>query len=101
VSIAVVRDKQLISAKALAKPISRRTRRPTPPRGTPSEKLNRVCLGGGTFQNVYLLTRALAGLRGNGFEVFLHSRGPPMTAASHWDRPSSPAKGLNALSRAI
>jgi len=40
------------------------------------EKLNRVCLSGGTFQNVYLLTRALAGLRGNGFEVFLHSRVP-------------------------
>jgi hydrogenase maturation protein HypF len=41
-----------------------------------AEKLNRVCLSGGTFQNVYLLTRALAGLRGNGFEVFLHSRVP-------------------------
>ena len=41
-----------------------------------TEKLNRVCLSGGTFQNVYLLTRALAGLRGNGFEVFLHSRVP-------------------------
>ena len=41
-----------------------------------TEKLNRVCLSGGTFQNAYLLTRALAGLRGNGFEVFLHSRVP-------------------------
>jgi len=42
-----------------------------------AEKLNRVCLSGGTFQNVYLLTHALAGLRRNGFEVFLHSRVPP------------------------
>jgi hydrogenase maturation protein HypF len=41
-----------------------------------AEKLNRVCLSGGTFQNVYLLARALAGLRGNAFEVFLHSRVP-------------------------
>jgi len=41
------------------------------------EELNRVCLSGGTFQNVYLLTRALAGLRARGFEVFLHSKVPP------------------------
>ena len=39
--------------------------------------LNRVCLSGGTFQNVYLLTRAVAGLRRHGFEVFLHSEVPP------------------------
>jgi hydrogenase maturation protein HypF len=42
-----------------------------------AEKLNRVCLSGGTFQNVYLLTRVLAGLRGHEFEVFLHSEVPP------------------------
>ena len=41
-----------------------------------TEKLNQVCLSGGTFQNVYLLTRALAGLRGQGFEVFLHAKVP-------------------------
>ena len=40
-------------------------------------KLNRVCLSGGTFQNVYLLKRAVDGLRRNGFEVFLHSHVPP------------------------
>jgi len=42
-----------------------------------SEKLNRVCLSGGAFQNVYLLTRSVAGLRRHGFEVFLHSEVPP------------------------
>ena len=41
------------------------------------ERLNRVCLSGGTFQNVYLLKRAVDGLRRNGFEVFLHSQVPP------------------------
>ncbi len=40
------------------------------------ENLNRVCLSGGTFQNVFLLRRAVAGLRSNGFEVFLHSKRP-------------------------
>jgi hydrogenase maturation protein HypF len=42
-----------------------------------SEKLNRVCLSGGTFQNVYLLRRAVTGLRRRGFEVFLHAQVPP------------------------
>ena len=42
-----------------------------------AEKLNRVCLSGGTFQNVFLLTRTVAGLRGAGFEVFLHEKVPP------------------------
>jgi hydrogenase maturation protein HypF len=42
-----------------------------------SDGLTRVCLSGGTFQNVLLLERALAGLRESGFEVFLHSRVPP------------------------
>jgi hydrogenase maturation protein HypF len=39
--------------------------------------LRRVCLSGGTFQNVLLVSRAVAGLRRNGFDVFLHSRVPP------------------------
>ncbi len=39
--------------------------------------LNRVCLSGGTFQNVFLLERAVRGLRKSGFEVFLHSKVPP------------------------
>ncbi|HJS98307.1 MAG TPA: carbamoyltransferase HypF [Terriglobales bacterium] len=39
--------------------------------------LNRVCLSGGTFQNVYLLERAMTGLRAAGFDIFLHSNVPP------------------------
>ena len=39
--------------------------------------LRRVCLSGGTFQNVRLLTRTLALLRAAGFEVFLHAEVPP------------------------
>ena len=39
--------------------------------------LTRVCLSGGTFQNVFILQRAVRGLRENGFEVFLHSKVPP------------------------
>lgn len=41
------------------------------------EKLNRVCLSGGTFQNMKLLARTLAGLRHLDFEVFLHAQVPP------------------------
>jgi hydrogenase maturation protein HypF len=37
----------------------------------------RVCLSGGTFQNVRLTESAAAGLQAAGFEVFLHSRVPP------------------------
>ncbi len=42
-----------------------------------SEHLNRVCLSGGTFQNVYLLERAVRSLRALNFEVLLHSLVPP------------------------
>jgi len=42
-----------------------------------AEKIGRVCLSGGTFQNVFLLERTLAGLRAQGFEVFLHAKVPP------------------------
>jgi hydrogenase maturation protein HypF len=42
-----------------------------------SERLNRVCLSGGTFQNIYLLNHAATLLRRRGFEVFLHSQVPP------------------------
>jgi hydrogenase maturation protein HypF len=41
------------------------------------ERLNRVCLSGGVFQNVYLLERVVADLRRGGFEVFLHATVPP------------------------
>jgi len=39
--------------------------------------LNLVCLGGGVFQNAYLLTRVLAALRDRGFEVFVNRKVPP------------------------
>ncbi|MCU1310895.1 MAG: (NiFe) hydrogenase maturation protein HypF [Candidatus Angelobacter sp.] len=39
--------------------------------------IRNVCLSGGTFQNMYLLRRAVAGLRSGGFEVFLHAEIPP------------------------
>ncbi len=42
-----------------------------------AERITRVCLSGGTFQNVYLAGRAVAGLGAAGFEVFLHSKVPP------------------------
>ncbi|MGH9514408.1 MAG: carbamoyltransferase HypF, partial [Terriglobales bacterium] len=42
-----------------------------------SEKLNRVCLTGGTFQNMYLLSHTVALLRKLGFEVFSHTAVPP------------------------
>jgi hydrogenase maturation protein HypF len=38
--------------------------------------LERVCLSGGTFQNVYLLERTAAELRRLGFGVFLHAMVP-------------------------
>jgi hydrogenase maturation protein HypF len=42
-----------------------------------AEGLNRVCLSGGTFQNMTLLDRAVRGLRQSGFEVFIHAQVPP------------------------
>ena len=41
------------------------------------EQLKRVCLSGGTFQNIYLLHRAVERLRREGFEVYLHALVPP------------------------
>ncbi len=41
------------------------------------EQLKRVCLSGGTFQNLYLLRRVVEGLQRDGFEVYLHSLVPP------------------------
>jgi hydrogenase maturation protein HypF len=40
-------------------------------------RLTRVCLSGGTFQNMRLLALAVAGLRRSGFEIFLHAKVPP------------------------
>ena len=41
------------------------------------ELLNRVCLSGGTFQNMKLLGSTLAGLRGAGFDTYIHAQVPP------------------------
>jgi hydrogenase maturation protein HypF len=38
--------------------------------------LNRVCLSGGTFQNLYILERVTNGLQDRGFGCFLHSTVP-------------------------
>jgi len=38
--------------------------------------LGRVCLSGGTFQNLRLLSHAVTMLRDRGFEVFVHHRVP-------------------------
>jgi hydrogenase maturation protein HypF len=40
-------------------------------------KLARVCLSGGTFQNMRLLTTAAPALRAAGFHVVLHAKVPP------------------------
>ncbi len=41
-----------------------------------SDGLNRVCLSGGTFQNLRLLRQAVEELRAQQFEVFVHRRVP-------------------------
>jgi len=42
-----------------------------------SERIHRICLSGGTFQNFHLLGLTVERLRHKGFEVYLHSRVPP------------------------
>lgn len=41
-----------------------------------SDAVDRVCLSGGTFQNLYLLHRTVVELRRRGFEVFMHAKVP-------------------------
>jgi hydrogenase maturation protein HypF len=41
------------------------------------ERLARVCLSGGVFQNMYLLKRTVKDLDKDGFQVFLHATVPP------------------------
>jgi len=41
-----------------------------------SEKIDRVCLSGGVFQNLLLLSLTLEALEGRGFQVFIHRRVP-------------------------
>jgi hydrogenase maturation protein HypF len=40
------------------------------------DAVNRVCLSGGSFQNLYLLGRTVIELRRRGFDVFLHAQVP-------------------------
>jgi hydrogenase maturation protein HypF len=40
------------------------------------DAVNRVCLSGGSFQNLYLLGRTVVELRRRGFDVFLHAQVP-------------------------
>ena len=40
------------------------------------DNLSRVCLSGGSFQNLRLLRLSIEGLKSNGFEVFVHRRVP-------------------------
>jgi hydrogenase maturation protein HypF len=40
------------------------------------EKINRVVLSGGVFQNIFLLSLAFDGLSHSGFEVIVHHRVP-------------------------
>jgi len=42
-----------------------------------TDGLTRVCLSGGTFQNMYLLERTVQLLRSGGFDVYLHAKVPP------------------------
>jgi hydrogenase maturation protein HypF len=41
-----------------------------------ADGMNRVCLSGGSFQNLYLLGRTVVELRRRGFGVFLHAQVP-------------------------
>jgi hydrogenase maturation protein HypF len=41
-----------------------------------ADGVNRVCLSGGSFQNLYLLGRTVVELRRHGLEVFLHAQVP-------------------------
>ncbi len=41
-----------------------------------SDGLNRLCLSGGSWQNLYLLRRTVTDLRRRGFAVFLHAQVP-------------------------
>ena len=42
-----------------------------------TEGIRRVCLSGGTFQNMYLLSRCVTALRSKDFDVLLHAQVPP------------------------
>jgi hydrogenase maturation protein HypF len=50
------------------------------------QKLNRVALSGGVFQNVFLLRAARELFRSDGFEVITHSRAPRTMAVFRWAR---------------
>jgi hydrogenase maturation protein HypF len=58
-----------ITLAAIIDEVCRRIRR--------RDGVNRVCLSGGSFQNMVLVHRTVGALRRSGFELFLHSRVPP------------------------
>jgi hydrogenase maturation protein HypF len=41
-----------------------------------TDGLNLICLGGGTFQNAYLVERVVPALRSRGFEVYINRKVP-------------------------
>jgi hydrogenase maturation protein HypF len=41
------------------------------------ERVNKACLSGGTFQNMFLLERTLSALGEEGFDVYTHAKVPP------------------------
>jgi hydrogenase maturation protein HypF len=59
-----------------------------------SSGLGRVCLSGGTFQNMRLLALAVSGLRGAGFEVFPHRQVPPNDGGIALGQAAVAAEGL-------
>ena len=64
-----------------------------------AEGLNRVCLSGGSFQNLYLLGRTVVELRRRGFGVFLHAQVPAndgglIPGAGHDRKPANARRRL-------
>jgi len=68
VSVSEIAAKFHIGVARLISSLSRRVKK--------ERGINRVCLSGGVFQNVFLLERACRMLKDDGFDVYTHSRVP-------------------------